>query len=569
MLRQLLIRQFVLVEELSLSLAEGLTVLTGETGAGKSIVVDALAFLLGERADRELIRAGSDKAYVEGLFELEPQSPVFALLAQMSLDVEEQLLPISRELSAAGKSVCRVGGIAVSLAQLKKLSAHLLDIHGQHDHQALLDEGTHIRFVDAYGCDKHAELVQKTAQLWQAWRQVQNHEQTLRAQNSQLQERLELLRLQEKELSQAKLRPNEEEELSQTKARLRNRDKFDQAVQNAYSALAGIDRAHPGAVEMLQGAQRALEGVAGLGDAQLLSLQERLGNTYYELDDIALMLRTRLENAAREENNVDAVEERLDLLKRLGRKYGADSAQLIAKLATIQADLARFATMDEALDEAEKQLKQARAEYDQAAGRLSRSRRALVGTLEKKMEAQLQSLQMVGSQIAIALAYDDQQPLPTGYDHVRIQIASNAGEGTKPLAKVASGGELSRLMLALKSVAAAKTEIPSMVFDEIDTGISGHAAQAVAEKLWDIARWRQVICVTHLQQIAAMASQHYLIEKKTIAGRTSATATFVQGQARQEEIARLIGGLRSHRDSSMAHAQAMLEDAAKYRQKQS
>ncbi|MBQ7455572.1 MAG: DNA repair protein RecN [Clostridia bacterium] len=563
MLLQLLIRNIALIDRIELSFGDGLHVLTGETGAGKSIVVDAVSLMLGGRADRELIRTGCDKAYAEGIFDLGDCLRARQWLAEHEFECEEQTVSLSREITLTGRSVCRVQGTSVPLSQLRELAALLMDMHGQHEHQSLLDERTHLERLDAMGDAAHRALMNETAAAYAAYHEAHAAYSRLKREGRQREEKLEKLREQEAELSAAELQAGEEESLALERERYRSGEKISQALRDATRALyeAAGGKA---AVELAREAMRALSPIARLGE-NYSDLASRAESLYYDVEDLAMSVRSELDALDDDPERAAQVEERLDLLRKLSRKYGATSAEMLIRLEEIRDELSRFERFDDALAELKKQAQEAYRVYYAAAMRLSESRKALAAQFEKQMEAQLHALNMAGTRFFVA--FDEERPAPSalGMDALRFLIAPNAGEERKPLAKIASGGELSRVMLALKALSAQHEAIPSMVFDEIDTGISGRTAQVVAQKMWDIARFRQVICVTHLQQIAAMATRHYLVRKREAEGRTNTSVEELEGDARVREIARMLSGVSENSESGLAHARHMLGEAAAYR----
>lgn len=563
MLLKLLVRAIALLDEIQVSFGEGLHVLTGETGAGKSIVVDAVSLLLGGRADRDIIRAGCDRAYVEGVFDIAGNAPAQAWLSRQELDAEDGCVTLSREITLTGRSVCRVQGIAMPLGIVRELSALLLDLHGQHEHQSLLNEKYHLGCLDAMGDDKHQRLCADVAALCRQYRDAQSQYEDMHRASRSREERLALLRAQEAELTQAAIVPGEEEALAGELRLFRHAEKIGQALRTAYEAMYSGERGHS-AVEFAREAMRAMGGVANLGE-DLLRLSQRCEALYYEAEDVGLTLRDQMDNAGFDPERAAQVEERLDLLRRLSRKYGATAEDMLAKLAVIQDELRRFERMDDTLALLKERADAALSDYRNAAGRLTRSRLALAEAFEKRMEAQLAELNMRGTRFYVDFGAPSKRPAPTGDDTVSFLMAPNAGEDKKPLAKIASGGELSRVMLALKSLSAEREAIPAMIFDEIDAGISGRTAQVVAQKLWDIARFRQVICVSHLQQIAAMATRHYLIEKSGRDGRTRTDISELSGDMRTREIARMLSGVSDQSASAVNHASQMLREAAAYR----
>ncbi len=549
MLISLTIRNIALMDEMQAEFSTGLHVLTGETGAGKSILVDAISLLLGGRAQKELIRHGEEKARVEGVFDVSDCPAVRELLKEQELDEGDELI-LSREITLAGRSSCRVNGAILPLSQYQQFTALLMDIHGQHEHQSLMDEKRHLSFLDASGDEAHQKLLAQIQADFAAWREARIRLEKLQKQSAQASERMELLRIRQKELKSAKLVPGEEDELARERDRFRNAEKIEGGLREAYEAV--YDGRDP-AVEALRTAVNALAPIEGLDDGYA-QLRSRLDGLYYEVEDAGLTLREMLNSLDSDPDRMEQVQSRLDLIRRLSRKYGgASTGEMAEKLKEIEAELAAFESLDDDLDAAAKKEKALSALYGKTAEQLTLARQALARKFEKEMEIQLNDLNMGGTKFRVTLPACP--PGPLGRETAAFLIAPNRGEELQALSKIASGGELSRLMLAIKSVAAQREGVPSMIFDEIDTGISGRAAQVVGEKMAAIARERQVLCVTHLQQIAALADHHFLVEKYFDGERTRTRLTPLSGEARVNEIARMLGG---DPDSARVHARDML-----------
>ncbi len=564
MLRQLLIRNIALVDELSLSFEKGLNVLSGETGAGKSIIVESVGFLLGGKADKEIIRTGCQRAYTEGIFDVSGHQEALSFIRENALELEEDTLILSRELNISGRNMYRIGGLAVALSAYRQLSSLLMDIHGQHEHQSILDEKRHLAFLDDFGGQEHLAMMKQVKAAYERFHTLQGEYEQLGLLNLNRQERLELLRIQEKDIAGAKLAPGEEDKLTEKLDRLRNLDRIRRSLKEAYAVVYDSRRDEQAALGLLRQAKGALSSIAAY-DAGYESITARLETMYYEAEDIGLELRTKLDKLDMDESSLQTTAERLDLLKRLGRKYGMPADDLVTQLDTIRQEIAQYASMDERMDAMERDRDLAKKEYDHSASLLSQSRKALALQLQDQMEKQLAVLNMAGTRFLVAFDENAATPSARGKDQVRLLLAPNRGEEAKPLARIASGGESSRLMLALKTISAEHSGIPSMVFDEIDTGISGRTAQVVAEKLWDIARYCQVLCVTHLQQIAAMASSHFLVEKSAAGERTSTFVRQLSDSERVLEISRMISGISQGSASGLTHAQHMLSEADAYR----
>ena len=565
MLESLSIHNLTLFEEITLEFRAGLNVLTGETGAGKSLVVDAMNFLCGDKADRDMIRYGSSKAYVEGSFDISNSAQVRQLLTEQEMDAEDSRLMLSRELNISGRSVFRINGIAVSQAAYREISAQLIDIHGQHEHQSLLLASSHLRYLDLFGDARHLGLLTETTAKFKDYMEYKKQVQQAEEKSRTSRDRLETLTKQKKELDGALLQPGEEEQLQQSKELLRNADKIDRALNEAGELLFD----HPGtektALSLLFEGIRALDVISGM-DEHFHQLSQRLNSMYYELEELghdAMKLRKGIQA---DSGKLEEIESRLDFLMRLSRKYGVDTEEMLQTLSQINQEIQLFELMDENLESLHVNLAQASRGYFDSAASLSASRKTLAKRFENQIETLLSQLNMSGTRFHTAIASNPDAPRAEGIDQITMLIAPNIGEEMKPLSKIASGGELSRLMLAMKAMSAEKNEVPTMVFDEIDTGVSGKTAQVIAEKLWDIARFRQVICVTHLHQLAAMANEQYHVTKTESQDRTMTKVSLLDHEERINEIAKMLGDLKTQEKSSRQHAEVLLHDAARYRE---
>ena len=564
MLKHLLIRNVALVGELNLSFENGLNVLTGETGAGKSIIVDSVNFLIGGRSDKEMIRTGCSKAYVEGVFDISQNQNALSFLIENELEVQDLSIVISREISLSGRSVCRIDGIAVNLSILRDLAALLIDIHGQHEHQSLLDERKHLGFLDEFGDEKHIGFLNLVRKSSKYYLEQKKYLDSLVNKYSHRQERQELLESQKKEITSAKPQIGEEENLRQLLDELRNAGKISHSLQEAYAAVYDSRSDSNSALISLQSAARSIAEIKNYSDSYE-KLHERIESLYFEAEDVGLELRESLKSLDTDENSLQKAAERIDLLKKLGRKYGVSPDELPDALQKIMNELEQLGSLDDDLAALEKNVDKALNEYRAHAKELSQSRKVLASSLSKQMIRELSELNMAGTDFIIQFETIKNDVSITGQDEVRMLLAPNKGEEAKPLSRIASGGEISRLMLALKSISAQHNIIPTMIFDEIDTGISGRTAQVVAQKLWSIAKFRQVLCVTHLQQIAAMASTQYLVEKNEVDGRTFSEVKLLDYPERISEISRIISGYSKDSESSLQHAEHMLKDAQQYR----
>ncbi|MBQ6950018.1 MAG: DNA repair protein RecN [Clostridia bacterium] len=550
MLLSLRIENIALMDELDIQFTKGLHVLTGETGAGKSIIVDAVVLLLGGKAQKELIRTGAQKARVEGVFDISDCPAAGAFLREEELDEGDEVV-LAREITSTGRSSCRVNGTLLPIAQYQQLTALLMDIHGQHEHQSLMDERKHLAFLDATGDEGHRQLQEKVKNAFILWQEKKKLLVQLKKQTAEAQERMELLQIRVQELREADLTPGEEDELTKERDIFKNGEKIEASLQDAFEYVYDGSAA---AVESLRRAVAALGAIENL-DEGYASLRARLDGLYYEAEDAGLTIRKMISALDFDPDRLEEIRERLDVIRRLSRKYaGASTGDMVQKLKEMEEELSDFETLDDRLAQTEKEERQAVQAYQAAATLLSNSRKKLAASFEKEMETQLKDLNMAGTRFQALL--ESGNATASGMEGARFMIAPNRGEEMQPLSRIASGGELSRLMLAIKSVAAKREGIPSMIFDEIDTGISGKAAQVVGEKMKHISLGRQVLCVTHLQQIAALADRHYLVEKAFDGERTRTRLSILEGEKRVSEIARMLGG---EEESAKQHAREMLK----------
>lgn len=567
MILSMRMHNIALIEELTMDFSAGLHVMTGETGAGKSIVVDAVNLVLGGRADRELIRTGTDKAWVEAEFDAQGSPEVAAFLKAQEIEADGDVVTLYREISRSGRNLCRICGVVMPVAALKELAALLMDVHGQHEGQFLMDPKFHLRFLDESGDEAHQQLRQKVEEAYQAF--IVNHRRyaKLVKENEQKQYRMETLKKSLDELNKAKLKAGEEEELTQEKERFRHSEKIATAVQLAHHAISAGEDSESLLVK-LKSASAALNGLANLGE-NYKNLAQRCESAYYELEEVGYELADIMENGEFDPARAEYVETRLDLIRRLERKYGENIPTILAEQERMQEEYDNYASMDQQVAAMGAEHKKLLAAYRALARTLTEARQGLARQFEKNMMLQLSDLGMEKTVFQVAFAEKPQgkqlMPQAIGDDTVEFMISPNPGEPMKPLSKIASGGELSRLMLAIKSLEAEHGGVGCMVFDEIDTGISGRMAQVVAEKMALIARSRQVICVTHLPQIAAMAHHQFLVEKRVEEGRTNTSVRMLDKDERIGEVARMMGGADGSEDSARTHAALMLDKAAQIR----
>lgn len=555
MLELLHIENIAIIEAADIEFAPGFNALTGETGAGKSIVIDSLSAVLGQRTSRELIRTGAEKAFVSAAFSgMAPE-----LTEELGIQPEaDGTLLLQREIQTDGKNVCRVNGRPVTVGQLRALGARLLNIHGQHDGQQLLDEEQHIVYLDSFG--RVESLAITYAEKYKNFTDIRRQIGALQMDEAEKARRVDTLQYQIEELRRAKLTPGEEEELTARRGMLRNAEKFLDAVAGADYALNGDDSGG-GALSALRQAQDALGGVRHLDDA-FGQLYERLGEAYSEVYDIAATVEDKRGELDVSPGELDRVESRMDLLYRLKKKYGATVEDMLDYQARCEAELAQIEDAGDTLARLEQALSKAEKEARQAAQALSDARKAAADRLTSQILTELQQLDMGKIRFAVDFA---EKPLDSdGMDTVRFLMSANVGEELRPIHKIASGGELARIMLAMKNVLSEQDHVGTMVFDEVDTGVSGRAAQKVAEKMARISRRKQVLCVTHLPQLAAMADTHFSVEKGERGGRTYTEVRRLDREQRRRELARLTGG--SHVSQTMLDgAEELLVQAEKFR----
>ena len=555
MLQLLHIENIAVIEEADITFDEGFNALTGETGAGKSIVIDAMGAVLGQRTSRDLIRTGAAKAFVSAMFS---GVPPLAALEECGLEAEDGELLLQREIYADGKNACRVGGRPVTVAQLRRIGGALLNIHGQHDGQQLLDEEQHGAYLDSFG-RVEAEL-EAYAACYEAMEATRKKLKSLQMDEAEKERRMDSLAFQIQELEKAQLKPGEEEVLLQRRNLLRNGEKFMSAVQGAVWNLTGGDDGG-GAVSELREAAGAVSGVKGLDD-RFGQLHERLEGLYSEAYDVAETLRDLQDSFDFSPRELDELEGRADLLYRLKKKYGPTVEDMLAYLEKCREELDQIAFAADTTARLEKQLEKERGRAMKAARALSEARKAAAKRLEERIQEELRQLDM--PKVRFAICFEEKEPDALGIDVVRFLMSANVGEELRPINKVASGGELARIMLALKNVLAENELIGTLVFDEVDTGVSGRAAQKVAEKLAQVSRRKQVLCVTHLPQLAAMADTHFSVEKGEAKGRTYTHVVLLDRERRKAELARITGGSKVT-EALLKSAGELLDAAEAYR----
>jgi len=555
LLLELSIRNIALIERLLVEFEPGLNVLTGETGAGKSIVVDSVNLALGARAARELVRTGADKAVVQAAFDM-PEGAE-ALLGELGVEAEDGMIVLTRELSANGRSVSRINGQAVSTAQLRQVTARLMDVHGQHEHQALLNPALHREFLDEGGDGGHRALLQDVAAKCQRFRALEREAEKLAMDERERSRAIDALTREIGEIKAVRPRVGEDEKLEKKLRLYEHAEKVADAVGAAYAYVYRGEGRQLAAQDALSRAAAEMASISDI-DPRFEALRERLSELYYASQDVGTELQRISDSLEYDPAALERAADRLAELKRLKRLYGPELSDVVAHYEKSKAALSQLSENDALRAEAEKRRDEARDDLKNASARLTDSRRALAEKLSARLLAQLLDLGMGRTRFEVELRPGELTP--RGADEVQFLISPNPGEPVKPLAAIASGGELSRIMLAFKAIAADEGGVPSMIFDEVDTGVSGRMAQAVGEKMAAIAQKRQVICVTHLPQIAALAGAHYLVEKTVEGDRTGSTVRRLDREGRVEELSRLIGGAGDP-ESGRRHAANMLDAA--------
>lgn len=554
MLASLAIENIAVIEKADIQFESGLNVLTGETGAGKSIIIDSINAVLGERTSRDLVRAGTDKAVVSAFFENVSDS-VMRKIDALGLPAEEdRSMLIQRSIQTDGRNVCRVNGKPATVSMLKELGHYLINIHGQHDSQALLSADKHYVYLDLLA--ENSDLLKKYRAAYSEWRAVSKELLSLQTDEDEKLRKMDLLRFQIKELEDADITVGEREELTERRNFFQNAEKIANALQESYNAVQGGDE-NFGALQMLRNASASLQDAAQYQQS-ISKLAENVTELCYNLEEYADELRSHFDETDIDAQEREEVEERLDLLYRLSRKYGETEEEMLEFLDNCRSELEKIEFSDEYAAKLEKKLNESRAKAEECADRLSESRRITAEKMSAQMQDELSFLDMPN--VRFAVQQDKIELQLTGADKIEFLLSANPGEPLRPLAKIASGGELSRIMLAIKNVLSDKDITETLIFDEVDTGVSGRAAQKIALKLKQVASGRQVICVTHLAQIAAQAGNHLFIQKQVHDERTFTQVQTLSYEERKQELARITSGTEIT-DIQLKNAEEMLKNA--------
>ncbi|HPD01149.1 MAG TPA: DNA repair protein RecN [Acetivibrio sp.] len=569
MLQRLEIENIAIIDRVEIEFGEGLNVLTGETGAGKSIIIDSINAILGERMSKELIRTGRDKAVVEAVFHVNPDR-LSDLFESFGIECEEDgALIISREFTASGKNICRINGRIAAVSMLKKIGERLIDVHGQHDNQSLLRTESHIELLDSFADDKINILKDEYLKHFESYREIKNRLKSLTGDAGERERKIDILKFQIDEIKKAKLKAGEEEEIEKQREVLLNYEKIISTLSNAYEALDSGEKLGISALDRINKSVSDFCNIEDY-DEKFSTLKKRLEAVSYELEDIVSEIRDLRDGIEYEPSVLEQLEERLDVLYRLKKKYGDSIEGILEYLENAKKELDELVNNEEIINRLKEDLKREDEKLYKLAKDINSERVKTAGLLENRIGSEFCDLEMKNTRLKVNIEFDDsmndgeRRYNNNGLDRVEFLISTNAGEPLKPLAKIASGGEMSRIMLAIKTILANVDKMPTMIFDEIDIGISGIAAQKVGEKLCYIAKNHQVISVTHLAQIACMADNNYYIEKVTKDGSTQTVVYCLDEEGKRNEIARIIGGAKVS-DIALKHAEEMLDYAREFK----
>lgn len=557
MLLELRINNFALIERAQIAPGPRLNVLTGETGAGKSIIAGALGLLVGQRAASEQVGRGGPRALVEGAFDVSRAPRARALAEELGVELEDGILIVSREVEASGRSKVRLGGRMATAQALRELGALLVDFHGQHEGQLLLQSEAHLALLDAFGDASHSALLERVSEAFRAWREARKRLDELSRSEQERAQRLDTLQFQVEEIDKAKIQPGEDEALAEERTRLQNAEKLRSSAAQCTALLFGDEE--PGATSLARQSLKAARELESV-DASVGEWVERLQSAILELEDAAESARDYASSLDADPRRLEEIESRLFRLGRLKRKYGANGDEILAYRAQIEAEIATLMLSDEQIGALRDEAKNRRAAFNQLADELSHARKALAQQFASAVETQIADLALEKARFEVA--FHEGEAAAHGRDRVEFVFSANPGQPLRPLAKIASGGEISRVMLGLRSVLRAGGDtddhgVPVVVFDEVDVGIGGLTAERVGEKMAAIAGEHQVFCITHLPQIARRADHHFRIVKASGEDFTSVDVTALEGSERVHELARMMG---SESAANLEHARVLLEE---------
>lgn len=555
------IKNFAIIESLSLTFQEGMTVLTGETGAGKSIIIDALGLLVGGRGSADFIRHGEERLELQGLFALaEDNLACRNALIENGIDASDDMVVLERSLFRSGKNSCRINGKLVTTVLLRQIGSKLIDIHSQHEHQELMNEEFHLSLLDRFASDKIKLALTKYQTNFKEYQTIEKEWQNWTKNERELAQRLDMLRFQQQEIENANLQAGEEDRLLEQKNILANFEKLNENLQGAYAAIQG----EPGGLEFVGEAMRQMETAASI-HTDYKAVSEAISSSYYMLEDSMSQIRQSLDQLEFQPEELNQIESRLNDLNQLKRKYGKTIEDIIQYEQEISSEMEKLTDSESHVGHLETKLATLKTELTKQAATLTDIRKKAAVTLEKQIKQELNQLYMEKAIFSVRFEANKMELTELGQDSVVFYMSTNPGEPLKPLAKIASGGELSRMMLALKTIFSRHQGITSIIFDEVDTGVSGRVGQAIAEKIYAVSVGSQVLCISHLPQVAAMANHHYYITKKVQNKRTTTSFTVLKGVEKVEEISRMIAGIEVT-ELTKQHAKEMIEQAEKVKQ---
>lgn len=553
MLQKILIKNIALIDNLEIDFSKGLNILTGETGAGKSIIIDAIGVVLGDRVSKELIRTGQESGYVEAFFEINPK--IAEYLKENQLEENDDIF-ISREFNKSGKNVCRINGRVVNAGALKEIGQMLIDIHGQNDNQSLLNVAAHIDLLDSFGKEKIEKTKLEYIEIFNKRKEIIEKINKLGGDENQRERKLDLLKFQIDEVEGANLKIGEDLDLEDQKRLISNQSKIAVNIEQSYDYLYSGSSKNS-IVNDLSNVMKNLEAISQY-DHKINSLLGKAQDIYYNLEDLVEELREYKGTLDFDPNSLEIIEERLDNINKLKRKYGQSIEEILTFKDELLDELQELQYSEELLSKYNDELNILNSQIEEKAKALSKERKTVASLLEEKVVKELEDLEM--KKTTFKVNFEAAEYNAKGIDKVEFLISPNAGEALKPLSKIASGGEMSRIMLAIKTILAKVDQIPVLIFDEIDNGVSGKAADMVGQKLSLVSKNHQVLCITHLPQIASIADSHYLIEKYTENSKTRTTVKELNKDERMYEIARIMGGVEIT-DTTLQHAKEMLEMA--------
>lgn len=549
------IKNFAIIESLGVSFQKGLTVLTGETGAGKSIIIDAISLVAGGRGSSEFVRFGCNKAEIEGLFLLDNDNhPCIEKGKELGIDISDGMVVLHRDILTNGKSICRINGKLVTLGILREIGRTLIDIHGQHEHQDLMNSERHLPMIDQFDEKRTVPAIEEYQQLYNQFLKLKKQLKGLTENEQKMAHRLDLIQFQLSEIKNAELEPGEEETLINEKSQLSNFERIHTSVTRSYKALSGEQQG----LDWVGLAMSELENVSSLND-KLKAIFENISSSFYLLEEATSSLRDQIDLLEFDPERLDFIETRLNEIRFLKKKYGQTVEDILEYAAKIEDEIDQIQNREVHLDRLRKNIKEIQNDLQLEAENLSEIRKQIAEKLKHEIHKELKDLYMAKTVFDIQFALPDPPEfLSTGIDKVEFLISTNPGEPLKPLTKIASGGELSRIMLALKSIFSKHQGITSIIFDEVDTGVSGRVAQSMAEKIYKISNGSQVLCITHLPQVAAMADAHLYISKETKGDRTVTSISELQSEEKVKEVARMISGVEIT-DLTKQHASELLQ----------